>query len=64
MTSNDVAEEWVSSACTLPTTEQPTRVAEFDGLFASALRTMERPDPSTWCSGWSRHRAGRRPYGI
>nr|WP_255413923.1 thioredoxin domain-containing protein [Pseudonocardia sp. MH-G8] len=32
-------------ACTLPTTEQPLREAEFDALFAAALRSMERPEP-------------------
>jgi hypothetical protein len=28
---------WVPTACTLPTTEQPLRVAEFDALFINAL---------------------------
>lgn len=28
--------------CTLPTQEQPLRVAEFDALFSSALRGVER----------------------
>ncbi|WP_405143022.1 hypothetical protein OG589_36850 [Sphaerisporangium sp. NBC_01403] len=36
----------VPSACTLPTAEQPLRIAEFDGLFASALRRVERPSPT------------------
>lgn len=27
--------DWVPSACTLPTAEQPLRVEQFDGLFAS-----------------------------
>ena len=41
---------WVpADACTLPTAEQPLRVAEFDGLFATALRGMERGEP-----GWLR----------
>jgi len=31
-------------ACTLPTADQPLRVAEFDDLFATALRAIERPD--------------------
>ena len=30
--------------CTLPTEEQPLRVAEFDDLFGSALRGVERRD--------------------
>jgi thioredoxin len=34
-------------ACTLPTAEQPLREAEFDALFATALRGVERPEP-TW----------------
>lgn len=29
--------EWVPQACTLPTTEQPLRVAEFDAFFADAV---------------------------
>jgi hypothetical protein len=32
-------------ACTLPTEEQPLREAEFDDLFATALRRVERPEP-------------------
>jgi hypothetical protein len=34
---------WVPEACTLPTVEQPLRVAEFDDLFATALRGIARP---------------------
>jgi thioredoxin len=34
-------------ACTLPTAEQPLREAEFEELFATALRAVERPAP-TW----------------
>jgi hypothetical protein len=37
---------WVPSSCTLPTVDQPLRVAEFDQLFASALRTVERVAPT------------------
>jgi hypothetical protein len=29
-------------ACTLPTAEQPLRVAEFEALFAAALRSVDR----------------------
>jgi thioredoxin len=32
-------------ACTLPTAQQPLREAEFDALFATALRSVERPEP-------------------
>ncbi|WP_344688353.1 hypothetical protein [Blastococcus jejuensis] len=38
------AAEWVPvETCTLPTIEQPLRVAEFDSLFATALRAVEVP---------------------
>ncbi|WP_327092520.1 hypothetical protein OIE66_18325 [Nonomuraea sp. NBC_01738] len=37
-------QEWVPSACTLPTAEQPLRVAEFDALFADAVQALERPE--------------------
>jgi hypothetical protein len=34
--------DWVAvDACTLPTADQPLRVAEFDDLFATALRAIE-----------------------
>jgi hypothetical protein len=33
---------WVPEACTLPTIERPLRVAAFDGLFADAVRGVER----------------------
>jgi hypothetical protein len=29
-------------ACTLPTADQPLRVAEWDDLFATSLRAVER----------------------
>lgn len=35
-------EPWVPEACTLPTAEQPLRVAEFDALFADALLDVHR----------------------
>ncbi|MFE9324724.1 hypothetical protein ACIHDR_17780 [Nocardia sp. NPDC052278] len=37
---------WVPDACTLPTAEQPLRVAEFTDLFAAALRRVERIAPT------------------
>ena len=37
---------WVPEACTLPTADQPLRVAEFDGLFAEAVRGVDRPEPN------------------
>lgn len=33
----------VPEACTLPTAEQPLRLAEFDDLFASAVTGVDRP---------------------
>jgi hypothetical protein len=33
-------------ACTLPTLEQPMRVAEFDDLFAASLRDIQEPGGS------------------
>ncbi|WP_436771427.1 hypothetical protein [Yinghuangia sp. YIM S09857] len=38
---------WVPQSCTLPTAEQPLRIAEFDALFAGALRAVERPAPTS-----------------
>lgn len=37
---------WVPDACALPTVEQPLRVAEFDTLFRSALRAVQRIEPT------------------
>jgi hypothetical protein len=37
---------WAPPECTLPTAEQPLRVAEFDELFATALRGRARPGPA------------------
>jgi hypothetical protein len=33
---------WVPEACTLPTTEQPLRLAEFDDLLATAVGGVDR----------------------
>lgn len=41
----DSPDGWVPAACTLPTTEQPLRIAEFDDLFAT-VRGAERPEPT------------------
>jgi hypothetical protein len=35
---------WVAEACTLPTVQRPLRLAEFDGLFTTAVRSVERVD--------------------
>jgi hypothetical protein len=37
---------WAPEACTLPTTERPVRVREFDDLFATALRGVHRISPT------------------
>jgi hypothetical protein len=37
---------WVPDACTLPTVEQPLRVAEFDAVFDASLRSAERVSPT------------------
>jgi hypothetical protein len=37
---------WVPAACTLPTTEQPLRLAEFDDLFARHVRQVRWNDPT------------------
>lgn len=33
-------------ACTLPTMQQPIRIAEFDRFFADAVRHIRRPAPA------------------
>ncbi|MFF0312157.1 hypothetical protein ACFYSC_32370 [Streptosporangium sp. NPDC004379] len=35
---------WAPSACTLPTAEQPLRVAEFDALFTETVQGVTRPE--------------------
>jgi hypothetical protein len=37
---------WVPESCSLPTVEQPLRVAEFDDLFATAVAPAERLGPA------------------
>lgn len=42
----EVLAAWVpADACTLPMAQRPLRVAEFDELFAVAVREVERPEP-------------------
>ncbi len=38
---------WVPDACTLPTTEQPLRIAEFDALFAADVTAVQQPSADT-----------------
>ncbi|WP_231605797.1 hypothetical protein [Micromonospora sp. HK10] len=35
-------DSWVPDACTLPTAEQPLRLAEFDRFFQDAVRGVDR----------------------
>jgi hypothetical protein len=41
----EAAGSWAPVVCTLPTSRQPLRVAEFDKLFGSAVRGVERHGP-------------------
>jgi hypothetical protein len=43
----DPAGSWAPEACTLPASERPRRAAEFDALFAAAVRGIERAGPAT-----------------
>ncbi|MEV3966065.1 hypothetical protein AB0M34_35250 [Nocardia sp. NPDC050193] len=45
MTLSAGSQGWVPDSCTLPTVEQPVRVAEFDRLFAESVRATRRPGP-------------------
>ena len=42
MTKTSSANGWVPSACTLPTVEQPLRLAEFDTLFRNGVHRATR----------------------
>jgi hypothetical protein len=44
MTSDDQA--WAVEACTLPMVERPARLAEFDDLFATAVRDVATISPT------------------
>jgi hypothetical protein len=37
---------WAPDACTLPTVERPARSAEFDELFATSVRPVEKLSPT------------------
>ncbi|MEU0313853.1 hypothetical protein [Nocardioides sp. NPDC006273] len=39
-------DSWVPPTCSLPTAEQPLRVAEFDDFFADAVRNTDRVAPT------------------
>ena len=38
--------DWAPAACTLPSSDQPLRLAEFDALFAAAVRGVHRDGPT------------------
>lgn len=38
-------ETWIPDSCTLPTSERPLRLNEFDELFAHSVRGVERLTP-------------------
>lgn len=38
---------WAPDSCSLPTAERPLRIAEFDDLFATSLRAVERVGSTT-----------------
>jgi hypothetical protein len=44
MTSERATDGWVPAACTLPTTERPLRLAEFDHLFRTAVHRATRTE--------------------
>lgn len=46
MTTTGTADGWVPSACTLPTVEQPLRLAEFDNFFRTAVHEATRTKPT------------------
>src|ERR1022692_455461 len=46
LSATDPGAEWAPQACTLPLSDRPLRAAEFDRLFAQAIRGIERPEPA------------------
>jgi hypothetical protein len=44
---DETGSDWIPDSCTLPTAERPLRVAEFDDLFGTSLRGVERLDDTT-----------------
>jgi hypothetical protein len=42
----DTGGAWVPDTCALPSAQRPLRVAEFDALFATAVRGIERVTPA------------------
>ena len=46
MTAPASSDNWAPSACRLPSADRPLRRAEFDALFATALRSVHRDSPT------------------
>ncbi|WP_158887230.1 hypothetical protein [Amycolatopsis anabasis] len=46
MNEHEPKSAWAAESCTLPTEQQPLREAEFDALFATAVRALDRPEPT------------------
>jgi hypothetical protein len=44
MTINIASDDWVPDSCTLPTAQQPLRVAEFDRFFAESVHRPNRTE--------------------
>ncbi|HUY44121.1 MAG TPA: hypothetical protein VMV92_00125, partial [Streptosporangiaceae bacterium] len=42
----DAGGAWAPDACTLPTSARARRAAEFDALFAAAVRGVDRVEPT------------------
>jgi hypothetical protein len=47
MSTDEFTFEAVGESCTLPAADRPLRLAEFDDLFADALRTVRRLSPTS-----------------
>ncbi|WP_280218469.1 hypothetical protein [Nocardia neocaledoniensis] len=46
MTISPGSTEWVPDACTLPTVQQPIRIAEFDRFFTDSTHGLRRAGPT------------------
>ncbi|MFD0364333.1 hypothetical protein ACFQZZ_23080 [Nocardia sp. GCM10030253] len=46
MTIDITSQDWVPDSCTLPTTERPIRIAEFDQFFTTSVHEAVRPQPT------------------
>jgi hypothetical protein len=47
MSLDDDLPNWIPASCTLPSEQQPLRVAEFDDLFRDCVIRVDRPGPTT-----------------